>query len=138
MKATYIIVPFFLLLTFKCWAQKDTLQFCGSITKWSYTSFTTEPSNDRIEKTGYITIYPDKLIWDQQGVIIELNKHSDICNWLRIQYDGQYDFTSRVNENTLYFNFSRDFDGLKVKLVVKQNQEVIQTYYFKISELIIL
>jgi len=125
-------------MSLKCVAQKDTLQFCVSSTKWNYTSFTTEPSNDLIEKVGSITIQQDKIIWDQQGVVTELNKQSDICNWLRIQYDGQYEFTNVTGDNFLVFSFTRTLEGLKLKLVVRQNQEVIQTYHFKVSELIVL
>ncbi|MCZ8021496.1 MAG: hypothetical protein O9302_06960 [Cyclobacteriaceae bacterium] len=138
MKPLYILLSLFLLCSLRCIAQKDTLQFCISSTKWKYTSFTTEPSNDLVEKVGSITIQQDKVIWDQQGVITELNKHTEICNWLRIQYDGQYEFTNLSGENTLIFTFARTLDGLALKLVVRQNQEVIQTYHFKVSELIIL
>ncbi|MCE2732212.1 MAG: hypothetical protein LW821_02480 [Flammeovirgaceae bacterium] len=138
MKATQILLPFILLFSLQCLAQKDTLQFCGSSTKWYYNSFTTDPSNDLIEKVGSITIQQDKIIWDQQGVITELNRHSDFCNWLRIQYDGQYEFTNVTGDNSLVFSFARTLEGLKLKLVVRQNQEVIQTYHFKVSELIVL
>lgn len=138
MKNQFILLPIFLVMSLKCVAQKDTLQFCVSSTKWNYTSFTTEPSNDLIEKVGSITIQQDKIIWDQQGVVTELNKQSDICNWLRIQYDGQYEFTNVTGDNFLVFSFARTLEGLKLKLVVRQNQEVIQTYHFKVSELIVL